>query len=141
METNSQMEFRDESQYPEEELLKAVLNQSYPAYRKLMDLFAQNELNPEWRYYQDGKAWLCKVQKKKKTIVWMSAWKGYMQAVIYFPERYMEQVYKLDISEMAIEKFKASKNVGKSKPCIFQIRDASILIDFEKVMIFKIGCK
>jgi hypothetical protein len=29
----------------------------------------------------------------------MSAWRGYIQAVIYFPEKNIEQVYKLAISE------------------------------------------
>ena len=28
--------------------------------------------------------------KRKKTIIWMSAWKGYTQATIYFPDKYIE---------------------------------------------------
>jgi len=95
----------------------------------------------KWRYYRDGKAWLCKVQKKKKTIIWMSAWKGFMKATIYFPQKYLEKLYKLDIAEEVISKIKLTKDVGKSKPCIFEIRDKQILNDFEKVMYLKIECK
>ena len=38
-------------------------------------------------------------------------------------------------------KIAETKNVGKSKPCIFEIRDKSLLSDFEKVMLFKIKSK
>lgn len=60
-----------------------------------------------WRYYKDGKAWLCKVQKKRRTIVWMSAWKGYMQATVYVPGKFIEDIYSLDISEGMKAKNKA----------------------------------
>ncbi len=141
METINNVELRDENVYPSEEVLSAVLENSFKAYLSLLEVFTNNDMTCEWRYYRDGKAWLCKVQKKKRTIVWMSAWKGFMQAAIYFPERYMEEVYSLDISEELKEKFKSTKNVGKSKPCIFQIQDKNIFGDFEKMMNLKIKCK
>jgi len=141
METINKLELKDENKYPDDDLLKSLLNDSFPAFKNLLELFAKHEMNYEWRYYRDGKAWLCKVQKKKKTIVWLSAWQGFMQAAIYLSEKYIAQVFELDISEEIKENFHSTKNVGKSKPCIFKIRDESILNDFEKVMIYKIGCK
>jgi hypothetical protein len=141
METINNLELRDQNTYPDDDLLKSVLNESFPAYKMLLELFAKNDMNHEWRYYNDGKAWLCKVQKKKKTIVWMSAWKGYMQAVIYFAEKYIDKVYELDISEVNRERFHATKNVGKLKPCIFHIKNEADLKDLEKVMMYKIACK
>jgi hypothetical protein len=98
-------------------------------------------MEPEWRYYKDGKAWLCKVQQKKRTIVWMSAWKGYMQATVYLPERHLEALLSLDISPEAKEKIRATENTGKSKPCIFEIRSKAVLPDFDKVMRFKMASK
>ena len=89
----------------------------------------------------DGKAWLCKVQKKKRTIVWMSAWKGFMKAAIYIPERIIEDVYSLPIREETKERIQATKNVGKSKPCLFEIRNQKILQDLDTVMQFKIEKK
>ncbi len=71
----------------------------------------------------------------------MSAWKGFMQATIYFPEKYIDQVYQLDISDDLKEKINSTKNVGKSKPCTFEIKDKNIFKDFEKVMNLKIMCK
>lgn len=141
METIKNIQLKDESIYPNEGVLKEILGESYNAYLELLKLYDDNEMNCEWRYYKDGKAWLCKVQRKKKTIVWMSAWKGYMQATIYLPERLMDKIYSLNIKKEIKEKIKNTKNVGKSKPCIFEIRDNDVLKDLNEVMQFKIKAK
>ena len=141
METINNIELRDMNVYPDEIVLSKVLGQSFAAYMDLLELFQKHQMDYEWRYYNDGKTWLCKVQKKKKTIVWMSAWKDYMQATIYFPMTFLEKVLALDIDEGLKEKIINTKNVGKSKPCIFEVRSSEILIDFEKVMGLKLTCK
>lgn len=141
METINSIELADPDIYPTEDVLKGVLGRSFSAYLSLLEMYQQNNMEYEWRYYYDGKAWLCKVQYKKRTIVWMSAWKGYMQATIYFPEKYIDDVYGIDISEDVVNRIKNTKNTGKSKPCIFKIRNKEILKDFSKVMQFKLIAK
>ncbi len=137
METINKVELKDEAIYPDESVLQSVLGDSYPAYVELLKLYDSNQMEPIWRYYHDGKAWLCKVQKKKKTIVWMSAWKGYMQATIYMPEKFLDQVYSLEISEAFKDKFRQSRSMGKSRACIFEIRGSEVIEDFKKVMQLK----
>ena len=141
MESVNNVELTDSSVYPDENVLKGVLGKSYQAYCALLELFDQYGMHHEWRYYNDGKAWLCKVQKKKRTIVWMSAWKGYMQAAIYIPERIISEVYSLPVSTDTKERIKTTNNVGKSKPCLFEIRNQKILKDLETIMDFKISSK
>lgn len=141
METINAIELRNENIYPDEQVLTSVLGNAYPAYTGLLQLYDRIGLNYEWRYYHDGKAWLCKVQFKKRTIVWMSAWKEFMQATIYFPEKYLELVWDADISASQKEKIRNTKNVGKSKPCTFELRDASVLADIEKIIQLKLKCK
>lgn len=141
MEKKDTIQLNDPSVYPDEEVLKAVLGRAYQSFKKLIELFDSNEMTHEWRYYNDGKAWLCKVQKKKRTIVWMSAWKGFMKATMYMPLRYIEEIYNLDIAEEVIEKIKETKNIGKSKPCTFEIRTQKVIKDFDKIMQFKLNNK
>ena len=141
METINTIELTDENVYPDENVLKKILSRAFNAYLELLKLYENSGLVCEWRFYRDGKAWLCKVQQKKRTIVWMSAWKGYMQATVYFPERFLDDIYNLKISDESKEKIKNTKNVGKSKPCIFEIRDKSSIKDFEKVMNYKLISK
>ncbi len=139
METINNIELTDENTFPDESVLRKVLGRSYNAYLTLLKLYDDNDLVHEWRYYMDGKAWLCKVQKKKRTIVWMSAWKGYMQAAVYFPVRYLEEIFSLGISDETKDRIRETKNVGKSKPCIFQIKNKKSIKDLEKVMKFKMS--
>ena len=141
METINTVELRDENTFPDEQVLKSVLGDGYAAYCELIKLFDDNGMTHEWRFYRDGKAWLCKVQKKKRTIVWMSAWKDFMKATIYVHDKDMEGVYNLDISEEHKERFRALKKMGKSTACIFEIRSTGVLEDFAKVMQYKIATK
>lgn len=71
----------------------------------------------------------------------MSAWKGFMQATVYVMDRHLEGLLGLEISEKTKEKINNTKNVGKSKPCIFEVRNTDILADIEKVIDYKIAAK
>lgn len=127
--------------YPDENVLEKLLGKSFIAYKKLLDLFESYELSHEWRYYRDGKAWLCKVQKKTKTIIWMSAWNGYMKATIYISEKSIHGIYDLDLPNDEKQRIEATKNVGKLKPCSFDIKNQKVLPILEKVIVYKIGIK
>jgi hypothetical protein len=138
MEAIAKAELRDESIFPDDLVLKDLLGESFDVYQELLQLFDANQMEYGWRYYHDGNLWLNKVQKKKRTIVWMSGWKGYLQATIYFPAKYIEDIYKLDIPESRKNAIKETKNSGTSKPCVFQLRRGEHLEDFNKVMQFKL---
>jgi hypothetical protein len=141
MESLDNLELRDQSVYPDEQVLQGALKRSFPSYLALLDLFEQHEMQHEWRYYNDGKAWLCKVQKKKRTIIWMSAWKGFLKATVYVPHKHLGGLYALPLVEETKERIRSTKDVGKSKPCTFEIRNQRILKELDKVMQFKIQNK
>ena len=131
----------DKDVFPTDDVLRRLLGKSYPAYSALLDLFSTFKMDNEWRYYKDGKAWLCKVQYKKRTILWMSAWRGYMKATAYFPEKHLKGLYSLAIDEEFKQRIKGTKNIGKLKPCTFEIRGKKVLKDLEGIIRFKIEAK
>jgi len=141
METINTLELKNEAVFPDEGVLRQVLGASFEAYTAMLDMFAQKGLTPEWRYYRDGKAWLCKVQKKKRTILWMSAWKSYMQASIYFPEKYWEEVSRSDIDPEHLTRFSHTRLVGRSRPFIFEVKTAGVVLQLEKAVELKIRCR
>jgi hypothetical protein len=141
MESTDKIELTDKSVYPDEAVLEGVLGAVYPSYRALLELFDQNGMIHEWRYYMDGKAWLCKVQKKKKTIVWMSVWKGCIKAAIYIHEKHLVRLLEIPVNEAIKEQIRGARPVGKLHPCVFEIRNQNILEDLDKVMQFKIQNK
>jgi hypothetical protein len=141
MEQINDIELRDETVFPDDAVLERVLGPSFPRYGRLLSLFGRLGLTHEWRYYRDGKAWLCKVQKKTRTIVWMSAWPGFMKATVYFPEKDTAGIFDLPLREETKTRIRNTKNVGKSKPCMFDINEEAALDDIEAVLIYKIASK
>lgn len=135
------LELTDPDIHPGEEIIKKVLGRSYNAFSELMDLFEKNGLLYEWRYYRDGKAWLCKVQFRKRTIVWMSLWTGFAKATIYLAGKYLDDILKLEISPETKSRILETNNVGKLRPCTFEIRNIEVLKEFEEVMKFKMENK
>ena len=53
----------------------------------------------------------------------------------------IHQILLLFIMEETKERIQTTKNVGKSKPCIFEVRNQRVLKDMDAVMQFKIQTK
>jgi len=141
LKTSALIGLRDKNVYPDEAALRQVLGISFGVYAKLCELFGKTGCSHEWRYYNDGKAWLCKVQHKKRTIVWMSAWTGFVKATVYMPEKAVDKLYTLPIKKNVIENIRSAKTIGKSRACVFEIRSEGLIGDFEEVMKLKIAEK
>jgi len=139
LETIREIQFGNPEVSPTEENLKKVLGDSFSVYKLLLDTIHSNDLSYEWRYYKDGKSWLCKVQKKKKTIFWLSVWKDYFEAVFYIQENHVENIYSLSLSKEQLKKIVETENVGKLKPCIFEMRSQEKFNNFIKVMNYKLS--
>lgn len=65
---NPTMLLRDETVLPTNEVIKKVLGEElFGVYSGLITSFTSElDMEPQWRYYNDGKAWLCKVVYRKK---------------------------------------------------------------------------
>ncbi len=75
---------------------------------------------PEWRYYNDAKAWLCKVGDGRKTIFWFSVWEGFFQVSFFFVERHLEGLAALNTEHGTL-----AKEWGKMIPFIFEIHNGA----------------
>jgi len=134
------MQLRDKDQNPNAQLIADALGPAYTVYEEFMgkitgDLYA---LEPEWRYYRDGKAWLCKVQHNHKTVFWLSVWNCFFKLSFYFSQRNAAAVESLQIDDGLIRSFKERKAAGKLITLVIdvhlscQLGDIYTLIDFKK---------
>ena len=125
---------------PSPEVLKNVLGTSYPVYEKTLAEITGDPcgLVPEWRYYNDGKAWLCKVVFKKKTIFWLSVWDGFFKAGFYFVERHCQGIHELEIDDSIKQELKKARPFGTLYPVTIvisrseQVKDLLALIQYKK---------
>lgn len=109
---------KDPDIFPSPDVLKDALGKSYAAYEKLMAAITTEEvaLDPQWNYYKDGNAWLCKILHKKKTIIWFSVWAEHFRIVFYFnkkPPRVFSTWIFFRISKTAFPKLEKARNLNR----------------------------
>ena len=129
----------DPSVYPDEPVLKNVLGKTYSVFATLMQEI-RNEpllLEPEWRYYKDGHAWLCKVVHKKKTVFWLSVWDENFKITFYFTEKTAEGIPGLPVSETLKSQFRSGTPVGKLLPLTVSLQDKEHLEDVLQIAAYK----
>lgn len=135
----------DQSISPTKEIIEKALDESYSAYDKLINIITDDKFGLEtvWNYYKDGKAWLCKVCYKKKTIFWLSVWDKFFKIGFYFTEKNKSGILDLDIDEKIKTDFNKSKNIGKLIPLTInmikneQIDDVLKIIEYKKKIQYK----
>jgi len=129
----------NKNEFPSEEVLKKILGKTFNHYQKLeIILMSEFAITYEWRYYNDSKAWLCKVAHKKKTIFWLSIWDGFFKTSFFFLERHLEDIMKLKINK---NNFTVEKEWGKMIPLIFEIKNDKIIKDLLKMVEYKKSVK
>ena len=131
---------RDPEVMPSNEVVaQALAVNIYCVYVELMQVLtnAPYSLNADWSYYKDGKAWLCKISFKKKTVCWLSIWNDCVKVTFYFNHKNQMGVYQLNISEAIMRNFEQTKTVAKLFPLIFDINDSSQLHDLFEVLMYK----
>lgn len=131
--------FKDPEMIPEKEYLRnAMGNELFGIYDNLVHNLEYNlSAEYEWRYYNDGKAWLCKVTVKNKTLCWISAWEGCIKAGFYFTGKSTDAILQLPVKPEILENFKQSKPVGKLRSVVVYIQNLSDLDDFVTIAQFK----
>jgi hypothetical protein len=118
-------------EFPDAGVVRKALGESYVLYEEIMNALTGDPLNlePVWRYYKDGHAWLCKVIHKKKTVLWLSVLDGYFKAAFYFSAKAGEGIPGLDIDEALIANFQKADFIGKIKPLIITVRNKAQVSD------------
>ena len=125
---------RDAAITPTMDVLENITGKEiFSIYKKLHTTITgpEFELNPEWNYYNDGKAWLCKVSYRKKTVFWLSVWDTGIKTSFYFTEKTRQGVLELAISDEIKTAFYKSHidrkaypafddNSQRRKPCGFE---------------------
>lgn len=135
---------KDPDIFPSETVLKEALGDNIYA---VLKSFTETITSPDyglivdWRYYNDGKAWLSKTAFKKKTILWLSAWEGSFKTSFFFTEKHLEGIAALPIAEAIKDEFAAAKPVGRLIPLIINVTRQEQLDDLLTIIRFKKSLK
>jgi len=120
---------KDENEYPDDEVLSRYLGQVKDTWDSFIDFIKENypSFSGEWRYYKDGKNWLYKITKKKKTICWVSIYHNMFKTTFYFPDRAEDLILKSKLEKDFIELFIHGKRYGKTRGLTVKINKSTDL--------------
>ena len=124
---------------PDAEVLARVLGKAYPVYEAVITSVTAPDcgIEPQWRWYNDGKAWLCKMVYKKKTVFWLSVWDGFFKAGFYFLERHCQGIHELDIDPAIKEALTVAKPFGTLYPVTLEMRKGEQIGDLLRIIGYK----
>lgn len=149
METNKEQLLRNPDIQPTSDVIAKALGEAHIAYIKFIKELDSHDIQLEWRYYTDGKAWLAKGLykwtgvrggQKETTVLWLSIWEGFYKVTIYFPEKVRVDVLSLPLDNEIKLMIADSKQMGKLKyfPLVFDLcsdemfEAVFLLADFRK---------
>jgi hypothetical protein len=138
----AQQLLRDANVKPTAEIIADGLGTTNTTYTKFIEELKKYNISlMDWRYYNDGKAWLSKGEykwttargtNKVKPIFWLSIWKESFRVSFFFSEKIRAELLSLPISETAKEIINNTEPNGKTTkflPIIFDITEDSQLND------------
>lgn len=113
-------------------VIAEALGEANSTYIRFIDKLANHHIQLEWRYYNDGKAWLAKgLHKsigvrggiKETTVFWLSVWEGFFKVTIYVAEKDREDILGLSLTDGVKQMILESRQMGKLKffPVVFEL--------------------
>ena len=119
----------NKDEYPTDEILTLHLNDAKAAWDAFMDILEKDfpEISYEWRYYNDGKSWLCKVTRKKKTVCWVGVYDKHFKTTFYFTDKATDLIMSSKLSKKYKDRFITGKYYGKIKGIPVEVKKPSDL--------------
>jgi len=132
----------DKNQFPSEDIIFSHIGKAKSLWSSLFESIHTQypDFSEEWRYYQDGKSWLLKVTRKKKTIFWLSITKGSFRTTFYFTDKAEESILTGPLSEEYKEQFRNGKRYNRIRGITIchtkrkDLEDAKILMEIKLLM-------
>jgi hypothetical protein len=133
----------DKSVYPSDEILFSIFGDKKVIWQKLLSYVKNNykDVTDEWRYYNDGKQWLFKMQQKKKTIFWISVLKDTFRITFYFGNKAEPLIEGSQLPQKIKDDFREAKRFGTLRPVTTKITGVSDLENILKMIDIKVKLK
>ena len=145
---NEQQLLRNPEIEPTNEVLADALGPANSVYKEFLAGLPNRDIQVDWRYYTDGKAWLAKGLHKwvgvrggqnEVTAFWLSIWDGYFKVTFYIPEKTRLEALGLPLSDTVKGMMADARQMGKLKffPLTFEVKSIEFLSDIYTITDFR----
>jgi hypothetical protein len=152
MQPTEQQLLRNPKIKPSSDVIAQALGEAYRVYTQFTNELRRHDVQLEWRYYNDGKAWLAKGLhkwigvrggQKEVTVFWLSIWDGFFKVTVYVPEKFRSGILMLPIGEEVKKMIVDSGQMGKLKffPIVFDLYSDDNLEELHTILNYKKSLK
>ena len=130
----------DKSVVPDDALVFAIIGDTSVLWQQFMRNIHEKypETEEQWNFYNDGKSWLFRMVRKKKTLFWIGVYSSYFRVTFYFGDKALPLIDKSDLPETLKKEFKDSKSYGRFRGLSIRVRNEKDIENAAKLTDIKI---
>jgi len=116
----------DKSVIPTNELIFSIIGKNRVYWQKLIKSVHDKypDALEQWNYYNDGKNWLFRMIRKKKTLFWIGLLSDTFRITFYFGDKAEPVIEKSGLPITMKEGFKSGKRYGKIRAISMRVEKA-----------------
>ena len=122
----------DSSVKPNDEIIFSILGDKRLFWEQILAYLNDNykDISEEWKFYNDGKSWLFRTLKKKKTIFWIRILEDTFRVGFWFGDQAEPAILQSELPDPVKTGFLNAKRFNKIRSISIEIQDSG---DFENV--------
>jgi hypothetical protein len=143
MEEKEKPVLSDKSGIPTDDYIFSIIGERKVHWLTIMKYLAENypDAAGSWNYYNDGKQWLFKLVRKKKTVFWSSILSDTFRITFYLGNKAETIIESSDLPQSIKEEFKTAKRYGSIRPVTIKIMDKTDVDNILKMIDIKTKLK
>ena len=143
MSENEKPVLGDKNIFPSDDYIQSIIGDKIVMWKKLSGYVKDNykDITEEWRYYNDGKQWLFKMQQKKKTIFWASVLKDTFRITFYFGNKAEQAIEAISLPQKIKDGFRDARRFGALRPITTIVNGNEDLDNILKLIDVKVKLK
>jgi hypothetical protein len=117
----------DKTVNPTDDLIFSMIGENRVHWQKLITSIHNKYPDSlgQWNYYNDGKNWLFRIIRKKKTIFWIGILRGTFRITFYFGDKAESLIENSDLPANMKDDFKTGKRYGKIRALSIRVEKDS----------------
>ncbi|MCU0456409.1 MAG: DUF3788 domain-containing protein [Bacteroidales bacterium] len=139
MSDKEQFVFKDKDLPPTDDLILQYLGASGHLWQSVMSYISEScdDTKGTWNWYNDGKQWLFKVVRKKKTIFWASVLEGGFRITFYFGGKAEPAIRASAIRDDLKDQYMTGPRYGQIRAITLRPGNTNDISEIEKLIALK----
>jgi hypothetical protein len=133
----------DKNIVPDDNLIFSKIGERKSQWQEIMEYARGNypDVTEEWRYYNDGKQWLFKMQLKKKTIFWIGILADTFRITFYFGNKAEPFIEASDLPRKIKDEFRTAHRYGAIRAISIKVTGEQDVEIVKKLIPLKVKMK